>query len=696
MLRIHAIILFCIVSFNSFSLGGETFVNQFGDNRNGWGWETVDNTYKQSQVLNNTYQIACKQEEGAAYFLNYLLIDYSKDFEFNTELHVDEGDNIAVVWGSDAHNYNYHKIELFEHSFFIQTWFNGKVNFLVKDATSEGIYDLKNRVSIKIKQVNGETSIFINGKLVNEGAKLDAYGLASGYSIHGLGKTMVLNYSFKYEFYDESKINAIHIDEKVSKKESLGNHINSIYDEINPIISPDGKILFFTQSKIENEGHMSDNIFYSELNQNGDWSQAKSIGRNINNEAPNDIVSALPDGNEIIIKGNYGDEKNSSAGLGMSFKTEGGWSSPKGIKIVDYGTKADHVSNCINSTGKVLISSLERKGGKGELDLYVSFLLPDGSYSTPKNMGLINTSGNEETPFIASDDKTLYFSSDAWPGYGSHDIFMVKRLNDDWTQWSQPKNLGPKINTPDWDAYYSVPASGQYGYLVSYSNSLGGSDIFKMELPEEAKPEPVVLISGQVLHKDTKKPIEARIIYYDLNTNEEIGVAHSSSQDGSYSIILPSGKNYSFMAEMEDYYAIGQHFNVKSLSQFTKVEMDLVLAPIEVGQKIELNNIFFDEAKSELIQTSFYELNSLVTLLNKHPKFGLTIQGHTDNVGSQESNQLLSQKRAEAVMKYLLQKGVSKDRLTSVGLGETQPKVENNSPENKAKNRRVEFVIVTY
>ncbi len=696
MLRIQSLILFLSISMTSFSLGGETFTNQFDNNRNGWGWETIDNDFKKCLLVGDSYEISCKEEGGAAYFLNYLLIDYSKDFELNTEVHITEGDNISILWGSDAHNYNYHKIELFEEGFFIQTWFNGKVDFLVKDESNAGLYSIHDRIRLKIKQTDSKVSIFINDKLVHEVSDMEAYGLASGYSIHGLGKTQVLNYSFKYSFYDESRINAIHDDESISKKEPLGDHINSINDEINPIISPDGKTLFFTESTTETSGHASDDIYSSVLSENGEWSQAHSIGKNINNDAPNDIVSALPDGNEIIIKGNYDNGKGSSAGLGVSFKAIEGWTVPEGVKIVDYGTKADHVSNCINATGKVLISSLERKEGKGELDLYVSFLLPDGSYSTPKNMGLINTTGNEETPFIAADDRTLYFSSDTWPGYGSHDIFMVKRLNDDWTQWSQPKNLGTKINTPDWDAYYSVPASGDYAYLVSYTNSIGGADIFKMELPEEAKPDPVVLVSGKVVHQETNEPITARIVYYDLNTGKEIGVAHSNPADGSYSIILPSGVNYSYKAEMEDYYAIGEHFNVDSLTQFTMLNKNLKLAPIKMGQKIELNNIFFDIAKSHLIETSFQELNSLITLLDKHPTFGLTIQGHTDNVGTQENNQLLSLRRAEAVTHYLIKKGISKDRITAQGFGETQPRVENNSLENKAINRRVEFVIVSF
>jgi outer membrane protein OmpA-like peptidoglycan-associated protein len=311
------------------------------------------------------------------------------------------------------------------------------------------------------------------------------------------------------------------------------------------------------------------------------------------------------------------------------------------------------------------------------------------------NIGsVVNSYNNESSPFLASDDRSLYFSSNGHPGYGSNDIFMTKRLDDTWLNWSAPKNLGPEINSAEWDAYYTLPASGNYAYLISYENAIGEGDIFRVKPPEASKPDPVVLIFGKVINKKTNEPMQASISYNDLKTDTEKGSATSDPSTGEYRIILPYGTNYSFRAMQQGFYPTSDNLDVSTLDHYTEIERDLYLSPIEVGETIRLNNIFFDLDKATLKEESFSELNRLVQLLKDNSKMTIKIQGHTDNQGSDAYNKKLSEDRVNTVIQYLITNGVETERLTGEGFGESNPVATNDTDEGKAINRRVEFTII--
>src|SRR5690606_6072634 len=133
-----------------------------------------------------------------------------------------------------------------------------------------------------------------------------------------------------------------------------------------------------------------------------------------------------------------------------------------------------------------------------ERDIYVSFKKKNNKWTKPVNLGpKLNSPGDEYTPFLAADGRTLYFATNGRPGYGGVDIFMSKRRSNSWTDWTEPINMGPEINTPLFDAYYTLPASGKYAYMVSYINGFGDADIVRIKVPEVMKPEPVVMIQGK-------------------------------------------------------------------------------------------------------------------------------------------------------------------------------------------------------
>jgi outer membrane protein OmpA-like peptidoglycan-associated protein len=291
--------------------------------------------------------------------------------------------------------------------------------------------------------------------------------------------------------------------------------------------------------------------------------------------------------------------------------------------------------------------------------------------------------------------KRLFFASDGHKGYGKSDIFYSKRLDDTWQNWSAPLNLGPEVNSKDWDAYYTVAAAGEYAYLVSNQNGTEGSkDIFKIALVSKFKPEPVILVTGRVLDAKTGQPLNARIIYESLITGEELGVAQTNPEDGSYTIVLPSGTSYGYMAEADGYIAVDENIDATETTKYTEISRDLLLVPFEVGAKIKLNNIFFAQSKFYLRESSFSELNRLVKIMKDYPSVEIRLEGHTDNQGEPKLNMKLSVDRVNEVKKYLVEHGVEKKRITTVGYGDTKPIASNVKEETRSLNRRVEFVII--
>jgi len=480
-----------------------------------------------------------------------------------------------------------------------------------------------------------------------------------------------------------------------SEPENLGPLVNSPFDELSPIISPDGKTLFITRYPDNNNG--KNNIWYSTLQENGSWTKAQNIGIPLNVVGSSTSVQSItPDGNTVLLSNlyRYFDGSVTGGGCSISWRQRGGWAFPKGQTIEKFENNNQYVSYYLSNSGKYLLMAIEKKKGYGEKDIYVSFKESENTWSKPLNLGnIVNTKGDEFGPFLAADDKTLYFVSEGHKGYGDADVWMTKRLDETWENWSNPVNLGDKINTPNFDAYFSIDAAGEYAYFSSSNNSYGKSDIFRIKMPQEAKPEPVVLVYGKVFDKKTNQPIKANISYELLPSGKEVGTAVTSPEDTVYKIVLPFGKTYGFMANSNNYYSITENLDLTNLSEYKELEINLYLAPIEKNEAIRLNNIFFEFGLATLKEESFPELNRLMKLLNDNPTIQIEISGHTDNVGSDEDNLKLSEDRAASVVEYLSSNGVSKNRLTPKGYGESKPIATNETEEGKQLNRRVEFTV---
>jgi outer membrane protein OmpA-like peptidoglycan-associated protein len=523
------------------------------------------------------------------------------------------------------------------------------------------------------------------------------------------------------------------------KIEKLGSAVNTEYNEIHPLIAPDANTLYFVRvshptNNFGKDG--SNDVWYTEY-RNNRWDIARRMPNSINKDRYNDVFSITPDGNTMLIRGAYErGRKLNEVGISLSKKNDRGWSQPEQVDVPKLASmcKGYYLSAYLSNNGKVMMLAFSDKKKSNKDDIYISFMDKKGEWSMPENLGSdVNTAGVETTPFLASDNQTLYFASDRKGGQGGLDIWVTKRKNRFWNSWAEPQNLGSVINSDEDDYYYSIAANGQYAYMATKKEAVGMGDIVRFKLyedqPQDADqtitsiaeptaedaenpagspsgenatgtpsltaPTPVVMLSGKVIDQKTGKPLDAKIIYETLPDGEEAGVAYTDPKTGEYKIVLPYGSKYSVRAVAKDFIAIGRSVDLTEIKQYKEVTgQELKMVPIEIGLTVALNNIFFEFGKATLTDDSFPELNRIAGDLEERSTLVIEIQGHTDNVGSDEANLTLSQARADAVRSSLLGKRIPENQVRSVGFGESRPIASNANPAGQAQNRRVEFVIV--
>jgi len=486
-------------------------------------------------------------------------------------------------------------------------------------------------------------------------------------------------------------------------KERLSENVNSKYIEYKPLLSPDGKTLYFSRrNHPENVGGTDDNedIWYSELDSAGNWQLAKNMGGELNNAGPNYISSVTPDGKSVLlVLGNqYLDNDKMAAGVSISSNASGDWSKPVALNIENDYNYSEKANFFLANNRKVLLLSVMRDDSQGGRDLYVSFMEDDSVWSEPLNIGnVVNTAGEESSPFLAPDDVTLYFSSNGFSGFGGSDIFVTKRLDDTWTNWSEPENLGPTINSQYEDLFFNIPGNSDFAYY-SQGVSEDDLDIFRVGLPVFKRPEPVIAVKGKLLDSKTKKPIGAKIIYERLSDGKEIGITESNPKTGEYEVLLPAGEMYGIRAEADGFMAESVSVDLRDYEEDGEHNVDhkdLFLVPIEKEATVVLNNVFFDFDKAVLKKESFAELNRVYDLMKDRESINIEIAGHADSTGPEAYNLNLSKRRAESVERYLQEKGISANRLEVKYFGESKPAVGNDTREGRRKNRRVEFKILT-
>lgn len=479
----------------------------------------------------------------------------------------------------------------------------------------------------------------------------------------------------------------------LSESESLGPNVNSAFDEVYPVISPDGSTLYFDRKyHPENNGSAKEDDIWISTQENGQWKKAINPGPPLNNLGPNFICSISPDGNMAVAGGTYSVGEPTTR-IFMLNNTELGWGVPKPIKIKNYTNNSFLNEFSLAADGSTLIMSAQTDDGFGLLDLYISFRELDGTFSTPVNLGPgLNTAGQEMTPFLAADGKTLYFSSNGYPGYGFQDIYMSRKIGNSWTEWSEPLNLGNKVNSAEWEAYYTIDAKGDYAYYSTSKTNGSNLDIYRIKLPPEAKPEDVVWLKGVVKDKITGENINALIEYNTLSDSTSKGNSSTNSSSG-FAIILPQSDTYRVKITADKYYVNDTVIKISILEGFKEIIQDFELIPKKTGVIIEMKNILFQVNSSVLEDTSYTELDRVVKFLKENPLLEIEIRGHTNSLCDDNYCNLLSGKRAKSVMDYFISHGIQPQRLTYKGYGKTIPIAENSTTIGRQKNQRVEFMI---
>jgi len=493
---------------------------------------------------------------------------------------------------------------------------------------------------------------------------------------------LLLVVPFSGVFAQDSKI--------VKLPESISDPLQS---EALPVISVDGKQLFFTRAREGYDGSTVLDVWRAFVNEDGTFTKPEVLGGNLGSRFSIAVTSISPDNNSLYLIGKLRADTPPEDRVMVSHRTKSGWSLPSPIRINGLGVKGIETDYAFGPDQRTLIMSVTRDSSLGGRDLYVSFLNEESnSWSVPLWLGAdINSIYNEITPYLAADNKTLYFSSDRPRGIGDLDVYRSTRLDSSWQHWSKPENIGPSINRRGRTSYYTEDAQGKYAYFVWRADTHSQSDIFRAPAPK--RENGVTLISGKVID-ETGAPIEAEIRYDRLADGKRLGFAHSDPSSGAFQITLPSGEAYSLYAQKQGYLPASESFDASKVVAFKTIEKNLVLTKIKENATIRLNNIFFETDKTELLPASFAELDRLKEILQKDTSLHIVIEGHTDNTGSEAHNKALSLGRANAVVAYLTTKGITASRLEAHGYAAEKPIASNDTDEGKAKNRRVEFRIV--
>jgi outer membrane protein OmpA-like peptidoglycan-associated protein len=399
--------------------------------------------------------------------------------------------------------------------------------------------------------------------------------------------------------------------------------------------------------------------------------------------------------------GDYGSSDRKGYGscdIFYSQKVNGKWSKPMNAGPT-INTRNWETQPSFSSDGKTLYfirGSVTREGIKNP-DIYMSVIGNDGKFSEPVKLSdNVNTPEGEESVFIHPDNQTLYFSSEGHPGMGGLDIFMSKKQPDG--TWGKAINLGYPINSIVDDNSLLVDANGKLAYFASERDGgNGGLDIYQFELPESLRPEKITYVKGHTYNAKTKENLEASIELIDLETQQVATTAFSGS-NGEFLVTLTSNHNYLVNVSRPGFLFYSDNFSLKDkVADYNKpYQLDIPLQPIDTGYTIELKNVFFDVNKWDLKPESKAELEKVIAFLKANPTLKIEFGGHTDNSGDKAFNKTLSTNRAKAVADYVTQKGgIVATRLTYKGYADTKPKVKNDTPENKALNRRTELKVLS-
>ena len=495
---------------------------------------------------------------------------------------------------------------------------------------------------------------------------------------------------------------------------SMVKNVSSKEHEYFPMISPDNELMFYTR-KVDRR-NFGDNIskiveeftFSTRPNVSDFFSSGNPLGLPFNNGTFESYGAATVavDNKEMILcacksEDIYGQkylncdlysttyERTGSGGndfiwtplvnMGQGINTKDGWEGQPTLA----------------ADGNLMYFTTTRKGSRDN-DIYVVERQKDGKWGNARPFDEINTAGKDKSPFLHQDSETLYFVSsvsDQRKGVGGLDIFYTRKENG---KWSEPKNIGYPINTAEDELGIFVSTDGKLAY---YSSRQGGDwNIYSFELYPEARPQAVAILKGE-LKDENGQPSKDATIEISYEGSDEVSEIKVNGNDGKYAAVVKINTNSDVMVTVKKE---GAAFDSKVIAKEVIANTkdvsirnnDLQVKELKVGEAYTINDILYATNSSDLNSKSKFILRGFARFLKENPSISVAIQGHTDDVGDDSQNMKLSEDRAQGVKSYLTSLGISAKQLSAKGYGETKPKVENTSAENRAQNRRTDFVIV--
>jgi outer membrane protein OmpA-like peptidoglycan-associated protein len=487
----------------------------------------------------------------------------------------------------------------------------------------------------------------------------------------------------------------------------LGREVN-MGNAFLPVIEANGSKLYFTGVGFP-DGKGGQDIYEVSLEETN-WISRKAL--NLINSSANESSSSISiDGTELLITGNYSSSYGNSD-IFASFLTEKGWTNvrhyrqpinteyyesdgfktPDGRAILYVSDRPDSIYD-YHKKGEYFAGSYE-----GNTDIYISFRQDSGSYGTPINLGpMINTPGSERTPYLHADGKTLYFSTDGNGGFGDLELFKSVRLDDTWTNWSEPIHLGKFVNSPLSDLGFQITATADKGFLTLESTNNSSKIVMLSPLPKRALPDENINILKGVVYDEYDSPIQSDIEWVDLLDFDLIGRLSSKPNSGEYFFSIPIGKEYIVYPKKKNYIITSYvpTFKKDKATIEKSIDFKLVSIPFALSSGIEyiLNSIFFDNETNDLSQKSNIELDRLSQLLLENTDIKIEIICHYSSVKPESYNLEVSNKRLTKIINYLLSKNISSSRIKGKGVGSTKPIVPNINEENRIKNRRIGYIL---
>ncbi len=488
------------------------------------------------------------------------------------------------------------------------------------------------------------------------------------------------------EFAREAKKNPIPFEPVL-----LAPPLNQWAVQSHPVQTADGLELFFTIRLPDGNEDLRRSVRSEE---GGAWGEPQTLGERLTTPKNEGTASIAADGRTLVLTSCDREDGAGSCDLYISYRIgDTTWSQPMNLGG-GINTRSWDSEPSLSSDGNTLVFSSYRGGGYGEEDLYIVRRNQKGDWGSPQNLGpLINTAGREVAPFLHASGRRLYFSTTGRPGMGELDLFVSELVDSAWTL---PVNLGYPVNSAQNDVSLFLAADYSEGYMTKYKKvgTEYESFLYRFEMPKSWIPaQHTVTAIGTVTDAKTGKPVEARVQLSDLDADSTLQFVKSDPETGRYLVVLTEGKRYGLFAEAKGYLLFSHLFDVREVTDLGAEELDIQLIPLEVGAKVLLENLFFASGSAEIEAASYPALTQVVRLLELHPRLRLEIAGHTDDVGADAANLKLSQARAQAVVDYLVGKGMYRRRFLPKGYGEKEPQVPNTSEENRAQNRRIELRV---